>query len=987
MTTFDDVVQTGFGLLAFHKIDLQRAREHFLVALEIADADPTPAGRLRFAACALHAGHTATFIGHSGEAKLLLAAADESLNSVDEAVDAVTSYALQHGRWFAQSLRSIEAVRRGDHLLAERYRRLAEQLKPDVSVSTFLRQTIDTSGGEAAYAALALMQDDPAALVAALTESVRPLATADIQRAAMALSAAEAIFDELKKASWFWPLGELYLAEGSAHILRSSGRYAEAAAMLSTAEHPLLSEVGPVDELRALMLVERGRLLMEIGEADEAARALNLVLSLPNLSPSLRRIALHEKADWQADAESAEAAIQTLEFARNLGGSLRWHISTLIRLANLNLRIGLLVPAEGLVREATKASDEFCESRGEISSDLDQTPAVVSAEYLSWAELRKAAKLVSGEARRIRSLGHITEAQNTELLKESYARFAEVADSGAADTPNGLAILLTAKLGMGAVACALRLNNEAKAFYQEVIRATEMQDGSAQLRRIRRDAEVNLAALAYRMGDLKNALEWSSALAEMPALDRSQQALCHFLRGATMDALGDEGAVEEYRRAQEIYEAISGSLRPEILGNFQEAQTGFLYARLARALARQGKPWKALAAADAGRAQGLARRVREHAQLSTSKRASEVSPEKLAELTSARPDTLYLFWQILEIRENSEEMLLFSICGERITIREVLYRPSLRLRIDALREALLPGKSRDSFVDLGRDLYNDLLAPDINDAEIRQVTIIPDGPLHELPWGALIDEQDRFLIERCPFSLLSSMGTLALPTSSSGSDRLLRVAYDPFPEGLYRNGRLIARPIPHVYEEARVLASIWKDGLGIVDPPPRVDSVIEALSKASWAAALFSLHARCNQQDGLKSALILAGDQDSSVAFLEAWQIASIQMNCRVAFLSACDTGRGRQTGTEGLLGLAWAFRAAGCSATVATLWPVADHSMPALVARFFSHLRSGQTALDALRHACICMLRGDDTESLPPVRSEWQHPYFWAAVQIWGEA
>ncbi|MBS1727394.1 MAG: CHAT domain-containing protein [Armatimonadetes bacterium] len=989
MAPATDVVHVGLGLLAFLNKDLRKARKHFLTALKLVEveAEASPTGRLKYAACALHGGHTAIFMGHAGEAKLLLAAAEQSLSTVGGAFDAVTSYALQHGHWFAHSLRSIEAERRGDYLLAEKYRRTAEELRPTVSVTLFLRLTLDTSSGGAAYAALALMQDDPAALVAALTESARPLSAGHADQAAKALGTADAIFSELKKEAWTWPIGELYLAEGRAHVLRALGRHDEAALVLEAAESPSLSRSDAIDEIRTLMLVERSRLLMELGKPDEAIGAIRLILNLPDLSPPLRRIALHEKAEWQADEESSEAAIHTLESARSLGGDVRWEVSTLVRLANLNLRIGLLILAESLALEAKEIIDSERRSPGKQAPGAGRISEVVLAEYPSLVELADAAKVVIGEAKRIRALGRVNEAHNAQLLKDAYDCFAAVTESSIAETPNALSIQLTAKLGMGAVAAAIGRNEEAHAIYWEVVRATDVQDRFAQLRRIRRDAEVNLAALAYRTGDLRRALEWSSAMAETTTLDRSQRALYQFLLAAAKDALGDTGAIEDYRRAQEIYESISETLRPEIVGNFQEAQTGLLYARLARALAREGKSWEALAAAEAGRAQGLARRVRENAQLPPLNHSGGLSAEQLADLARSRPDTLFLFWQILEIQADSESMLLFSLCGERIEVREMTYQPSLRLRIYSLREALRAGSAGESFIHLAKGLYRDLLASDLEVCDPQRITIVPDGPLHELPWGTLLDGHDRFLLERLPFSLLPSLGTLGLPNSSADCDRLLRIAYDPFPNGFYRDGRLVVSPIPQVYEEARLLGSIWSDSFGLVDPPPRVRTVTDALTKGVWKAALFSVHGRCHLEDGLKSALVLQGDEGAEVAFFEAWQIASTSVNCRLVFLSACDTGRGRQTGTEGLLGLAWAFRAAGCGATVATLWPVADRSMPALVARFFAYFRGGQNAADALRQACLDLLNGDDSESLPAIRSEWRHPFFWSAVQIWGEA
>src|SRR5205085_7778557 len=92
--------------------------------------------------------------------------------------------------------------------------------------------------------------------------------------------------------------------------------------------------------------------------------------------------------------------------------------------------------------------------------------------------------------------------------------------------------------------------------------------------------------------------------------------------------------------------------------------------------------------------------------------------------------------------------------------------------------------------------------------------------------------------------------------------------------------------------------------------------------------------------------------------------------------LSACETGRGQLRGGEGLMGLAWAFRAAGCPSVIASQWQVDDAATASLMDRFYKALRTGKPKDEALR-AAMLSVRGEPGHG---------HPYYWAAFQVFGD-
>ena len=95
--------------------------------------------------------------------------------------------------------------------------------------------------------------------------------------------------------------------------------------------------------------------------------------------------------------------------------------------------------------------------------------------------------------------------------------------------------------------------------------------------------------------------------------------------------------------------------------------------------------------------------------------------------------------------------------------------------------------------------------------------------------------------------------------------------------------------------------------------------------------------------------------------------------------LSACQTGLGQLTASEGTLGLQRAFLAAGAASVLVSLWSVSDEATAALLESFYRHWLgnlSDASKAEALRRAQE-ELRADP---------RFRHPRYWAAFQLVGE-
>ena len=106
--------------------------------------------------------------------------------------------------------------------------------------------------------------------------------------------------------------------------------------------------------------------------------------------------------------------------------------------------------------------------------------------------------------------------------------------------------------------------------------------------------------------------------------------------------------------------------------------------------------------------------------------------------------------------------------------------------------------------------------------------------------------------------------------------------------------------------------------------------------------------------------------------------------------LSACETGRGRVAGGEGVLGLQRAFQIAGARSVVASLWKVPDEETHQLMREFYDRVWSDKPMprVEALRQAQLWMLenwkpRGGLERPAPQGPPP---PYVWAAFVLSGD-
>jgi CHAT domain-containing protein/tetratricopeptide (TPR) repeat protein len=329
-------------------------------------------------------------------------------------------------------------------------------------------------------------------------------------------------------------------------------------------------------------------------------------------------------------------------------------------------------------------------------------------------------------------------------------------------------------------------------------------------------------------------------------------------------------------------------------------------------------------------------------------------------------------------------------------------RADLEREIEAFRgmlgrpETLLPAVRQR-----GKHLYDLLVRPaEPVLAKADRWLVSPDGPLHALPFAALV-AGDRYLAEDRPIHAVASaavykeikatrpekppaapMELLAVgdPLYPAQLDPPTETAADPQVQTALRRGFRL-EPLPATRHEVEAISRLFPQARTLLGSDA-TEEAVKALAPRAWRLHL-ACHGLLDERFPLNSGLAFSipeqpeGGRDNGL--LQAWEIfEGLRLDADLVTLSACDSGLGEEMGGEGMVGLVRAFQFAGARSVLASLWSVADVSTAQLMERFYTYLRQGRTKDEALQAAQLDLIRSAEAGL--------SHPYHWAAFALHGD-
>jgi CHAT domain-containing protein len=313
-----------------------------------------------------------------------------------------------------------------------------------------------------------------------------------------------------------------------------------------------------------------------------------------------------------------------------------------------------------------------------------------------------------------------------------------------------------------------------------------------------------------------------------------------------------------------------------------------------------------------------------------------------------------------------------------------------RADIDKLVSAYLKTlKAKGTSKQEGARLYT-MLLKGIPEASTKvRLIVVPDGPLHLLPFEALVDTAGHYMVSSHTITYAPSATALyllnSIPPRETAQRGLLGVGgvpYDQAPElnklatlRGYTSGGLTNLPA----SKDEVLAA--QAAIGNASDTLLIGS---GATKSAFEHGVdqhtiihLAVHGFANVKHPDRAALILLSDQQSGDdGILEASEIVHLHTNADLVVLSSCDTAVGSLQGEEGVANLSLAFMLAGSKTVISTLWSIDDTPALYLMKRFYAHLAAKDSVAYALTAAKRDMLKTYGAQAIP---------YYWASFRLDG--
>ena len=331
-------------------------------------------------------------------------------------------------------------------------------------------------------------------------------------------------------------------------------------------------------------------------------------------------------------------------------------------------------------------------------------------------------------------------------------------------------------------------------------------------------------------------------------------------------------------------------------------------------------------------------------------------------------------------------------------------------QVSAFRAALR-SPSRTDVRERARDLARLILDPVDTDANgLIRLVVSPDSELSVIPFGALVDAQGRYLVERYEIDgLASGRDLLRLADRLAPRESPLIVADPAFQvetAGTTSGGGRVFEQLPATAEEASALKALLP-GARIATKAGATETLVKSVkgprllhiathgfffdpasltmasaqsdpraptpAAAAESAGRFAL---------LRSGLALAGANGAGAGekedgLLTAFEAASLDLHgTQLVVLSACETGLGEVRSGDGVYGLRRALTLAGAEAQVMSLWQVSDEATRDLMIGFYRKLIAHEGRVAAMRAVQLEWLR----------KGPRTHPFYWAAFVVTGD-
>jgi CHAT domain-containing protein/predicted negative regulator of RcsB-dependent stress response len=332
------------------------------------------------------------------------------------------------------------------------------------------------------------------------------------------------------------------------------------------------------------------------------------------------------------------------------------------------------------------------------------------------------------------------------------------------------------------------------------------------------------------------------------------------------------------------------------------------------------------------------------------------------------------------VGRNSGRIYLFVITKNNYKVYDSRLADDYDRNISGYRNAMYYD-APNTYKSTARALYTQLIPGKIP-AGVKKLIVIPSGRMATIPFEALITRKLTtansefrnipYLINNYRVSYQYAASLLMSPSIKPASRESIAL----FAPVDFQARRLSS--LPGSKQEVNDIANLFAGsaaevGLYINDRATKSAVRSDKVKESKYLH--FATHGVVDEDKPERSEICLATTATEE-GNLYSGDIYTLNLSADLVVLSACETGLGKISRGEGIIGLTRALIYAGSNNLVVSLWRVSDASTSLLMTDFYRSMLQGNDYGEALRLAKQGMISSTNYSS----------PYYWAPFVLIGE-
>ena len=340
------------------------------------------------------------------------------------------------------------------------------------------------------------------------------------------------------------------------------------------------------------------------------------------------------------------------------------------------------------------------------------------------------------------------------------------------------------------------------------------------------------------------------------------------------------------------------------------------------------------------------------------------------------------------IAERSKRLYVFKVSEQNLAVYNVPLEADLQKWITILRNSMLY-KATKEYLSVAYLLKKQLFPFNLHN---KNYICIPDGRLGIIPFEALLAEKVQPTANGVDFSQLPYLLNKSYFSYAYSHTLLYQRLRNPAQQKSQIQSAALIAPVhfeamkmatlKNTATEVQTIAELCNENAiqpNIFLQEKAQESILGSSAVTEADILHFATHGEVNEEYPEKSRIILSADPTKNTdgicyaAEIYNWQF---QRKPQLCILSACQTGLGKITKGEGIIGLTRPLLFVGIQNIVVSFWKVADDATMELMTGFYKEaLNSDYSYNEALRNAKLQLIRG----------KKFAHPYFWSSFVLLG--